>query len=246
MFLSPGCWDQLNQEKYMALTWMRLQSEVSRWVEKNFPGAPPSWQMWGLIEEVGELDEARVRSALPAFGQVAHAHLKAQQGIRGSAEKHATAARDAIADSVIFFMHACSNLKWASQEILRTASPEEFQFTFSVPVRCSPIVHTLKHLALLVEQLELYETAATEIEKDAFMAGAKAAALPYLSGLAAYCTQRNWSLQEIIDEVWPKVRQRDWTKNKVDGSGSAVSVEDAPKETQMSLVNPKAKTAERN
>ena len=25
-------------------------------------------------------------------------------------------------------------------------------------------------------------------------------------------------MQEIIDEVWPKVRQRDWTKNKVDGA----------------------------
>ena len=186
----------------MTFTWVRLQSEVARWVEKNFPTSPPEHQVLGLIEELGEL---------------AHARLKSEQGIRGDASAHAAAARDAVADNVIFFMHACSNLGWASQEILRSASPEEFQMTFSVPAGRSPVVHTLKHLARLAENLELVEGAATAIEKEAYMAGARAAALPYLSGLAAYCTQMGWSLQSILDETWPQVRARDWTKDKLSG-----------------------------
>ena len=233
----------------MTFTWIRLQSEVGRWVEKNFPAAPPSWQMWGLIEETGELDEARVLSALPAFGKIAHAHLKAQQGIRGSAEKHAAAARDAVADSVIFFMHACSGLQWASQEVLRSATPEEFQATFSVPQKRSPITHTLKYLAAMIEQLEFLENAPTAIEKDAYLAGAKTAALGYLSGLAAYCTQRNWSLQAIIDEVWPRVCARDWTKNKVDGGEVKLdipveSLAGVIEEVGLAVANPNIKKVE--
>lgn len=186
----------------MPFTWIRLQSEVGRWAEKNFPASPPKHQVLGLVEELGEL---------------AHAHLKGEQGIRGSTEAHAAAARDAVADSYIFFMHACTSLGWASQELLRSNSPEEFQMTFAVPAGRSPIAVTIKHLAQLVEQLELAEGAATAIEKDAFLSGARAAALPYLSGLAAYCTQMNWSLQTILDETWPVVRARDWTKNRLDG-----------------------------
>lgn len=195
----------------MSFTWVRLQSEVSRWAEKNFPESPPQHQIWGLVEELGEL---------------AHAHLKGQQGIRGSAEKHAAAARDAVADSFIFFMHGCSSLGWASQELLRSGSPEEFQMTFSVPPGRSPIGYAIKHLAQMIEQLELAEGAATAIEKDAFLFNARSAALPYLAGLAAYCTQMNWSLQAILDEVWPVVRQRDWTKNK--STGASDVAEPAP------------------
>lgn len=190
----------------MTFTWVRLQNEVGRWAKKNFPASPPGHQILGLVEELGEL---------------AHARLKSEQGIRGDVSAHTAAARDAVADSFIFFMHACSNLGWASQEILRTASPEEFQATFSVPKGCSPIARTLKGLSNLVEQLELAEISPTAIEKDAHTEAARNSALFYLSGLSAYCTQMGWSLQSILDEVWPKVRARDWTKNKLDGESAA-------------------------
>lgn len=184
------------------LSWTRLQSEVARWVAKNFPGAPPSWQIWGLIEELGELT---------------HAHLKNKQGIRGSNEKHIAAGKDAIADSVIFFAHLCSTLLWDSEKVLRTSGPEEFQNTFRVPTRRTPLTHITTQLARLAECVEDLEGAHTEVEKDAHRANAKTAAHGYLAGLAAYCGAMGWSMQEIIDEVWPVVRARDWTKNKVDG-----------------------------
>jgi hypothetical protein len=192
----------------MSFTWVRLQSEVARWVEKNFPTSPPRHQALGLIEELGEL---------------AHARLKSEQGIRGSVEQHTADAQDAVADSVIFFMHACSNLGWGSQEILRTTTPDEFQKTFSVPPGRSAVVHALKGLANFVEQIDLAENARTAIEKDAHLELAKNASLIYLSGLAAYCTQMGWSLQRILDEVWPTVRARDWTKNVLDGGAVAVT-----------------------
>jgi NTP pyrophosphatase (non-canonical NTP hydrolase) len=190
-------------------TWTRLQGEVTRWADKNFPNAPASWQVLGLIEELGEL---------------AHAHLKKQQGIRGSSEKHIAAGRDAIADSVIFLMHACSSLGWNAQELLRTESPLEFQATFAAPSGRSPLIYAFKNLARVADLLEAAEIAPTPIEKDVSTSAAKQMTLSYVGGLAAYCSMMGWSMQEIIDEVWPVVRQRDWTKNKVDGTSDVVTV----------------------
>lgn len=183
-------------------TWTRLQSEVGRWVQKNFPESPAHHQIWGLVEELGELT---------------HAMLKSQQGIRGDAEKHTAAGKDAVADSIIFFMSACTLHNWTAQEVLRSATPEEFQATFSIPPKRSAFAHTIFHLAHLVTQLEDAASAPTALECDAYTSGAQRSALLYVSGLAATCTKMGWSLQDIIEDVWPNVRQRDWTKNKVDG-----------------------------
>lgn len=35
--------------------------------------------------------------------------------------------------------------------------------------------------------------------------------------LADYAWRNGYDLQNAINKVWPKVKQRDWTKNKVDG-----------------------------
>ena len=62
-----------------------LQSQVGRWSQQNFPDGKPYQPLLGATEELGEL---------------AHAHLKAEQGIRGG-EDHAAAKVDAVADVVI-------------------------------------------------------------------------------------------------------------------------------------------------
>lgn len=185
----------------MPFTWKRLQDEVGRWAQKNFPGAPAHHPVLGLIEELGEL---------------AHAHLKTAQGIRGSAEEHALAAKDAIADSVIYFMDVCARYGLVAEEVLRSKTPEEFQATFSIPPpRRQEIFYASKHLAAMADVLERSELEGRQVLT--LRSSAKISALSYMSGLAAYCTQRGWSLQNIVDETWLKVRQRDWTKNKADG-----------------------------
>lgn len=65
-----------------------------RWLEHNFPDQKPADGLLGLVEEVGEL---------------AHAHLKADQGIRGiSRQEYRRQARDAVGDIFIYLMSYCN------------------------------------------------------------------------------------------------------------------------------------------
>ncbi len=70
-----------------------LQAEHMEWLEKNFPQQQPADPLLGIVEEVGEL---------------AHAHLKASQSIRGTPEELQAEARDAIGDIVIYLTSYCN------------------------------------------------------------------------------------------------------------------------------------------
>lgn len=109
-------------EGQAALTFRRLQLEVGSWSRHNFGDQPAYRPLLGAVEEVGEL---------------AHSHLKMEQGIRGSAEEHIAKAKDAVGDILVY--------------------------------------------------------------------------------LADYCARREFDMQSIIDEVWGKVKQRDWKKDPTTG-----------------------------
>lgn len=91
----------------MVDTLVELQEEVKRWTEHNFPDTTSDQAMLGVVEEVGEL---------------AHAILKSQQNIRMN-EDHEAHIKDSIGDIVIFLAHYCIkkgydldsivNLTWA-------------------------------------------------------------------------------------------------------------------------------------
>lgn len=70
----------------------QLQSEVRAWQSYNFPNSKPYQPLLGLIEEVGELS---------------HAHLKTEQQIRLD-EDHSTAAKDAVGDIIIYLADYCN------------------------------------------------------------------------------------------------------------------------------------------
>jgi len=81
----------------------QVQDEQVPWVNHNFPGRP-AWQpLLGAVEELGEL---------------AHAHLKADQEIRGTAEEHEEAAKDAVGDIVIFLADYCTARGWDMEDIV--------------------------------------------------------------------------------------------------------------------------------
>jgi NTP pyrophosphatase (non-canonical NTP hydrolase) len=104
------------------MTFIQLQTEVAEWANRNFE-ANKSWHpLLGMMEELGELS---------------HAYLKAEQGIRGTAAEHSAAKRDALGDIVIY--------------------------------------------------------------------------------MADYCSREGFSLQQIVEETWEIVRQRDWKKNPQKG-----------------------------
>lgn len=73
----------------------QLQREHDRWLDHNFPNQKPHQALLGLQEEVGEL---------------AHAHLKYEQGIRYMTEReYKIQAGDAIGDIVIFLASYCNS-----------------------------------------------------------------------------------------------------------------------------------------
>lgn len=78
-----------------------IQSEIYSWKKRNFPNSGDIHQFLGVVEEVGEL---------------AHAVLKLQQGIRG--DEHEAEARDAVGDIMFFLMNFCSENGWSLSEIL--------------------------------------------------------------------------------------------------------------------------------
>jgi NTP pyrophosphatase (non-canonical NTP hydrolase) len=73
----------------------QLQNEQAAWAERNFGTVTVDSQLLGVMEEVGEL---------------AHAVLKSEQGIRGSRELHNAEAADATGDIVIYLAGVASTL----------------------------------------------------------------------------------------------------------------------------------------
>ena len=71
----------------------RLQHEVFEWSQRNFPNNKPHHPLLGAGEEIGELN---------------HAHLKMEQGIRGTPEEHQAAKEDAVADTIIYLADYCA------------------------------------------------------------------------------------------------------------------------------------------
>ena len=69
----------------------KLQEEVMKWAQYNFPKAQPWEPLVGLMEEVGELS---------------HAHLKKHQKIRLE-EDHDANKVDAVGDIVIYLADYC-------------------------------------------------------------------------------------------------------------------------------------------
>jgi NTP pyrophosphatase (non-canonical NTP hydrolase) len=72
------------------ITFKQLETEVKEWAQRNFPDAKPHQPLLGAQEEIGELS---------------HAHLKQEQGIRGTPEQHKMDKMDAVGDAIIFLAH---------------------------------------------------------------------------------------------------------------------------------------------
>lgn len=72
-----------------------LQGEVEKWSRYNFPGKKPYQPLLGVVEEVGEL---------------AHSHLKNEQGIRGNSVEHFNKSIDAVGDVIIYLADYCSQM----------------------------------------------------------------------------------------------------------------------------------------
>lgn len=84
----------------------QFQEEHKRWRDHNFPTFRETDGLLGVVEEVGEL---------------AHAHLKMQQGIRGGEDKFRADAEDAIGDILVFLMSYCNTNDFVLADCLERA-----------------------------------------------------------------------------------------------------------------------------
>lgn len=83
-----------------------VQKLVGEWATRNFPTEKRITSLrctLGVSEETGEL---------------AHAILKRDQGIRGTEEEHIAAAKDAIGDIAVYIMHLCHVEGWDLEAII--------------------------------------------------------------------------------------------------------------------------------
>ena len=67
----------------------QMQEEIGAWSRRNFGNQPSYRPLLGAVEELGEL---------------AHAHLKSEQGIRGETVNHIEEKVDALGDIMIYLM----------------------------------------------------------------------------------------------------------------------------------------------
>lgn len=182
------------------LTLKELQTQQLAWARHNFGQAPSYHLLLGMIEEVGELS---------------HSLLKSIQNIRGSAEKHDLAGKDAVADVTIYMTQYCSERSLDLQEVLgvetfeavqaiaSTIESSQVQENQKVPPTAKMIFFAIGAMAHIAE----YESAPIGADSGYDSAGAISA---ILSVLGAYCAFKGWSLQQIVEEVWTEVSKRDW------------------------------------
>jgi len=91
-----------------------FMTEVGLWGRRNFGRTPkhpltktpmPYRMLLGACEELGEL---------------CHAHLKQEQGVRGTNEEHVANAKDAVGDIIIYLTDYCYRRGWSLGEIVDT------------------------------------------------------------------------------------------------------------------------------
>ena len=92
-------------EELKAFNLYEFQTEQRQWIEHNFPNTNADEQLLGVVEEVGEL---------------CHAVLKSKQKIRGGESQSASMEKemDAIGDILIYLTGFCNKRGYSLHDIL--------------------------------------------------------------------------------------------------------------------------------
>lgn len=165
------------------INWNDLIVDRRRWMDHNFPGdTNPLNSVLGMIEEAGEL---------------AHAHLKEKQNIRGTPEEHQKAAKDAVADFTIYSLGVMHH--W----------------------RCRPANFTYAKFKDMDKALLGMASSAGQIAQALLDHEVRPVFLSSAIMCAnAYATLRGWDYEGLVLETWNDVSQRDWIKYPYNGLSS--------------------------
>lgn len=173
-------------------SWELLQQEGRLWTEKNFPGQQAHHPVLGLIEEIGEL-------------------------VQADALYNADDTRDALGDIMVYAANVCNYALDADlREIMANAQKEvNLLCRIMTPEyhserRTLKLIGLLSHSVLKMQQnirgsKETHQHRGAEILTE------------IMEGVLIFCVQRNWSLLAITENIWEKVKQRDWSKDRNTG-----------------------------
>jgi hypothetical protein len=174
------------------IDWATLIAERDEWVARNFPPGPDDIpgndSILGVVEELGEL---------------AHAHLKAKQGIRGTQAEHDAAAKDAIGDITVYLLGVMSahmdpkNVGLPRVGSHSTITSEQALFGLG------SWVGILSGFAEFPgREFNNWNLTVNNIIKF----------------LELYCEYRYWNYEDIVMDTWGHVKKRDWDKHREDGA----------------------------
>lgn len=182
-----------------------IQAEQVEWSLRNFGEQPAHRPMLGIIEELCELEQA----------------LLLEEG-DGDATIHA-AVVDAIGDVGVYMLDYCGKRGWRMQELwdARKALDNHEDFTFGPNDDGTPYVYqfimVLAHSQLKGEQNIRGGTAV----HDEKLKGMLSNVLWLLQEVADKYYELN--ALSILEDVWSKVKQRNWVANPNDAHAVAES-----------------------
>jgi NTP pyrophosphatase (non-canonical NTP hydrolase) len=169
------------------LTFVRLVKEVREWADYNFGDIPSEQPVLGVIEELGELS---------------HAHLKTLQGIRNN-EDHFAAKKDAVGDILIYLADYCG----------RALIPVDLSPSLGFPFSAQSMGHEHFGSRTILKMAGIVGLIAKTEEEGGSREEINGYVTLLLFMLADYCRYEDIDLQEAIETTWGKVSKRDWRKN---------------------------------
>lgn len=181
-----------------------IQAEQIAWSEKNFGKQHERYPLMGMIEEILEFDAAwKARAKAREFDMPSS---------KGLAELEAEVV-DAIGDIAIYMLDYCGKrgLQLKTLWDLRAFLDENMAIVWW---DLAPLARRLAHHQLKGEQGIRGSLAQHQEEIDKTCCA-------ILAHLDVSCSYLNQDPLKIIDKVWSKVKQRDWTKNPINAHAVA-------------------------
>ena len=143
-------------------------------------------------------------------GELCHAQLKKEQGIRGTIEQHDAAMKDAVGDIMIYAINYLSGIDAQISPI----NPREDVEPFDDDKRIRDCIFTIFNIVGRI---------VGDVTKE------NSRLVHQLAGqLNYFCAVKEWNLEEIIRETWREVGQRDWKQFPETGAPPKESLESAP------------------
>lgn len=172
------------------MDWDKLQQEVGEWAERNFGDQAPYRQILGMIEELGELDDALER--------------RANASSDSESREYVEAVCDAMADTVIYMADFCYR---TGRKLSGVANLPKTYVIYRIPTLMRRLAHHQLKLEQNIRLNECHNNCITET-------------LELICALLHWTCQHSLgytTLEEEVEKTWAQVQQRDWKKNPETG-----------------------------